>query len=163
MIMYKINILFLILLFSCADKESKKSDNIPWYYFDETNKMDNSKQYVAYTISKNYLNFKFPYNGGSFFYLVLKNKDGNHVLLYSENAHFIRDSYIKVKFDDEEPIDFWYKISAYRSNDAIFIDESEEFIEKLKKSNKVMIEVPFYDNGRKIIEFDTYGLTWYFK
>lgn len=153
----------MLMLFSCIGNESKKSDNIPWYYFDDTNKMDNSKQYVAYTISKNYLNFKFPYDGGSFFHLVLKNKNGNHVLLYSENAQFIRDSYIKVKFDDEEPIDFWYKISAYGSSDAIFIDESEEFIEKLKKSNKVMIEAPFYDNGRKIIEFDTYGLTWYFK
>lgn len=70
------------------------------------------------------------------------------------------DEFLRVKFDDEQPINFSFTSAANGSSEVIFITSTNKFLTKLKTAKKVMVEAPFYDAGRQIGEFSVEGLEW---
>ncbi len=137
-----------------------------WKYQDEEDKMTGTIHHLATCESTNILNFKFPYEGGSTCKLIIqKVGDDSAVLLYVSKGQFspsiLSDEYCRVKFDEDKTVNYTYNDP---SNDAsveyIIFDNPIRFINKLKNTKKLLIEAPFFQEGRQIIEFNTEGLNW---
>lgn len=163
---------FIIAVASSDDpktSESKTDTEVAvkqnWKYGESVDKMTNAKKYNATCQSTNKIDFEFPYNGGSSFWLILSNEENvNYVILKVSKGQF-KTSFgssesCRIKFDNEEPMDLTYNSPKNGSLDYIFFDHSDAFIQKLKTSKKLMIESVFFRTGGKIIEFDTEGLKW---
>ncbi|MDD3688230.1 MAG: hypothetical protein PHE56_15895 [Bacteroidales bacterium] len=159
-------IIVLALFSSCGDltkKQTKPVEN--WTYSEPEDKMTGEKTFYAECNSTNKIEFEFPYEGGSTFKLVVRNlNDGNEVILSVSKGQFmpsfIDEEYCRIKFDDGETLDYYYVSAASGSADLIFLQEADKLIAALKSAKKVKIEAPFFQAGRKIIEFDVEGLEW---
>jgi hypothetical protein len=171
----------LFIVFALASGENKSSENNKendsiqtstentekerWSYSEDEDKMEGRKQFYATNTSTNEVEFEFPYDGGSTFDIIIRNLGKrNEVLLTVSKGQFMTSigssDNVKVKFDDEKPVNYSYNSAADASSDVIFINNSQSFIAKLKTAKKVMIECTFFDAGRKIMEFDVEGLKW---
>ncbi|OPC54798.1 hypothetical protein DSC47_08975 [Elizabethkingia miricola] len=144
------------------DKSEKKEN---WSYSDSEDKMEGTKQYFASSVSTNQVEFQFPYNGGSNLEIMVRNlSKKNEVLLQVSKGQFMTSfdgsSKAKVKFDSHTPESFSYNSAADGSHDVIFLNNSKTFLDKLKKSKKVMIELTFFNEGKTVFEFNTEGLKW---
>ncbi|MCG2611804.1 hypothetical protein LZZ90_09840 [Flavobacterium sp. SM15] len=146
-------------------QETELENKPNWVYNEDQDKMEGTKQFFATCTSINTADFEFPYDGGSTLDIHIRNLGhGNEALITVSKGQFmtsIGDSEsLKAKFDDEKPMSFTYSSSADGSSDVIFINNAAKFISKLKKAKKVMLEVGFFDAGRKVLEFETEGLKW---
>lgn len=148
-----------------TDVNSKTSEEW-WTYEEDIDEMTSKKMYFAYNISPVMLTFKFPYEGGSTFKLALRNSDNeNHVLLICSKGQFM-PSYgtgetMRVKFDDNQPFKINYTMPTDGSTNIVFLDVANtQFLSMLKRSEKLIIEATFYDEGNRQIRFNTKGLRW---
>lgn len=144
-------------------KEVKEKQN--WQYSEEKDKMSGKTNYFAFSTSTNKLEFEFPYQGGSTFTLVIRNMgQGNNVMLGVSKGQFMGSimgsQYLRVKFDDEQPVNYPYNSPQDASSTSIFLTNEATFISKLKKAKKLMIEAPFFNAGRQIIYFNVDGFKW---
>lgn len=154
-----------IVVSDTLSMQSPTEKKVNWNYNEDQDKMEGTKQLFASCTSSNSIEFEFPYDGGSTFDILIRNlgKENEALITVSKGQFMtsIGDSEsFKAKFDDEKPMNFTYASSSDGSSDVIFINNSSKFISKLKKAKKVMLEIVFYDAGKKIIEFDTEGLKW---
>ena len=136
-----------------------------WEYSQDTDKMTSHVSYYAQSISNNEIDFKPPYDGGSKFNLTVRKRNGeNEVMLQVDKGQFMPniadERMIKVKFDDGQPNEYSYNEASDGSSNIIFIESCQSLIKKLKTSKKLMIEAEFYEEGRKVIEFDVSGFEW---
>ncbi len=143
--------------------ENAKKEN--WKYSEEENKMEGTKEFYATNTSTNKIEFEFPYDGGSTFDLLVRNLGKeNEVVLTVSKGQFMTSiggsENLKVKFDDEKPMNFSYNSADDASMDVVFLNNSAKFLKKLKTAKKVMIECTFFNAGSKVIEFDVEGLKW---
>ncbi len=150
---------------STGTAEVAKEVKSNWTYEESKDKMTNESSFFASSTSTNTIEFQFPYNGGSNFSLTVRNKGKeNEIIIQVSKGQFMPsisgDETLRVKFDDEKPEVYTYNGAADGSADYIFLNESEQFLKKLKTAKKVMIEAPFYEAGRQFMEFDVAGLTW---
>ena len=85
---------------------------------------------------------------------------GEEVLMKVDKGQFMSyDEYIQVRFDDGEPVRYNINSPQDGSSDTIFIKNATNFITQLQDSSSIKIEAPFYQEGRKVIYFDTAGYT----
>lgn len=124
---------------------------------------DMGEKTIYYNVESNDLVYlDFPYNGGSTGNIVVRKKKGKLGLLFTiDKGQIDTDydgTYIRVKFDDEEPITWSMGEAADGSSDVLFFNNESKFYNKLKKSSKVVLEIPFYQNGKKQFTFNTAGL-----
>jgi len=144
-------------------KEKLNNENASkWQYSNYTDKMTNSKVYLSYIVANDLLDFEFPYSGGSIAKFTIRKKDNSYdTYLTVSKGQFnanIDETNIRIKFDNENPK--YYSISAPSDNssDFIFINNSNSLVKKLKKSKTMIIEVEFYREGIRQIEFDVRNL-----
>lgn len=147
-----------------TNKESA-SNNEHWSYSNDKDQMSGQARFFASCQSTNEIEFKFPYQGGSTFTLTVRNMGkGNEIMLQVSKGQFIGSigsmEKLRVKFDEEPPINVSYDSPSDGSADVIFLNSVNKIIEKLKTSKKLMIEAEFFDEGLKIIYFDVEGLKW---
>lgn len=145
--------------------ETKNKEESKWQYSEDVDEMTNEKSYFARCVSTNEIDFEFPYNGGSSFTLILRNKGKyNEIILQVSKGQFMTSimssDYCRVKFDDGKTLNYTYNSSEDGSANIIFFDHSKDFLAKLRSAKKLMIEAPFFDAGRQIIYFDVEGLVW---
>ena len=170
----------IILLIPSDDKKNNKStekveNSIQtiqnWEYGEsDKDKLDNTTYKYSSCSSKNKVELKFPYSGGSTVEIFLRNgfkKNGNEVILEVDKGQFM-SSYdgnkkIRMKFDENPPTEYSFLNEGTGQSTTIFLDHSNSIIEKLKKSKKLIIEVEFYNNGTSQFEFDVDGLKWDYK
>jgi hypothetical protein len=148
-----------------SSEQNNDEKTAKWTYSENTDKMEGTKQYFASITSTNKIDFEFPYEGGSTFDIIVRNKGvENEVLLIVSKGQFMTsisgDETLKVKFDDNKPENYIYNSASDASMDVVFIDNSKKFIDNLKKSKKLMIEANFYNAGKKVIEFNIEGFKW---
>ena len=145
-------------------KEEVKPDVAKWEYSEEVDKMTSKKIKFASIIANNLLQFDFPYDGGSLASIFLRKKDNKtDIFLTVSKGQFhggINGGYFRARFDDAPPKKYSFSEPSDGSSDMIFLSPENEIISKMKKSKKLIIEVEFYDNGSKQIEFDVDGLQW---
>ena len=139
-----------------------------WQYKESKDEMRNKTSYFASKLSNNAVNLAFPYQGGSKISLMLRKHSeyGNDVMFSLSKGQFtcrIDGCHISVKFDEGDVEKYSMDESESGTNDVLFISGSKsikKFMDKLKKSKKMVIEVSIYDYGRAQFTFDTQGLEW---
>lgn len=149
-----------------ASTEQAPAKKENWSYSEDVDKMTSTKKQYAECTSTNRVEFEFPYNqdgGSSFVLLIRHDKAGSDVMLTVSKGQFITgvgDETIRMKFDNEEPIQVGISGSSSGSADVLFLSPVNKIINKLKKAKKVIIEPEFFQVGYKQVEFDTEGLVW---
>ncbi|PQL94279.1 hypothetical protein [Apibacter adventoris] len=147
---------------SLNNGSTKKLNSSKWEYSEEEDKMG-SKNYYAIVKNPENLELEFPYNN-SYAYLCIRNLDGQNSLIFSVTEgqidHNLDGGSIKVRFDSEKPFTVNFTTSPDLSSNYIYLNNSDKLIEKLKTSKKMVIEVLFFQNGIRQIEFNTANLVW---
>jgi hypothetical protein len=130
-----------------------------WRYGANTDTMDGSVTKWAMNDSTNKVSMKFPYNGGTGATIVVF--DDKNVKIRMSQGQVLCPSYggceIRVKFDDGKVETFLaYGASSAEDSKTIWIysANSGKFINKLKTSKKVMVELRVYQEGSPVFEFD---------
>jgi hypothetical protein len=134
-----------------------------WEYSEEVDKMTSKTIKFASIISNESLNLDSPYDGMNYGRLCVRKKEGLNIYVSVDKGQISGEydnHYIMVRFDEEKAMRFDYNEPQDNSSDLIFIDNETKFLSKLKKSKKVLISLPFYQNGNQILEFNTSDLKW---
>ncbi len=136
-----------------------------WRSSESVDEMTNEVFYFMETTSLNELEFSFPYEGGSTFYLTIRGKAQKQpeIILSTNRGQFIpsiNSEHLRVKFDDEEAFNVTYNSPESCSSEAICIKSEGKILKKLATAKTLKIEAPFFEDGRQIIEFDVTGFSW---
>ena len=89
-----------------------------------------------------------------------KNNKNMDILVVTDGVVFgnMGDSNkVRLKFDDEQPFSVGYNESANGSASVIFLRSTSKIIDKLKKSKKLVIELPVFMESRQRASFDIAG------
>lgn len=137
-----------------------------WSYTESEDKVRGGKSYFASTTSTNEVHLDFPYEGGSTLRMTVRKSPayGADVLLILSSGQLICPSYEgchgTVRFDTGPAQYVSFSAAADNSSDTIFVNGARNFIAKLKRAKRVVIEVEIYQAGRPQFEFDVRGLQW---
>lgn len=138
-----------------------------WTYETSTDEMRGIDSRFATVISTNTIDFDFPYNGGSKLMLTLRKRGSEvDVMVAVTKGQFLcgaRDCEAAFKFDEGEVQSITMVEPDSHSSDLLFVsyDNTEnKIISQLKKSQRLVVEVPFYKEGKKQFTFDVSGLEW---
>lgn len=143
------------------ENKIKTIDN--WTYSIDEDKMRGIKNVFVKTISTNTIQLGFPYNDSKLG-IIIRKKDGETNVLLPVKGQFVcgysEKCYVNVKFDEKPIVKYEFVEAANASSDTVFIKKEKEFINELKKSKKIIIEVPLFDKGNQQYEFNVDGLKW---
>lgn len=136
-----------------------------WVYHTTKDEMRGTEVKFATIVSANSVNFDFPYDGGSKLILTLR-KNGNKtdVMIKVSKGQIlcaVRGCEASFKFDSGNIQQIKMSKPDDYASDVLFIvsDETKsKIINLLKVSNKLIIEVPFYREGKKQFTFDVNNL-----
>lgn len=138
-----------------------------WVYKASKDEMRGIESKFASTISTTTVDFDFPYNGGSKLLLTLRKRGSEvDVMLNISKGQFlcgISSCEAAFKFDDGPVQSITMSEPESHSSDLLFVayDKTEsKIISQLRNSKKLVIEVPFYQEGKKQFTFDVSGLKW---
>ncbi|WP_150538862.1 hypothetical protein [Actinobacillus vicugnae] len=152
-------------------KEQKANEEnvekVKWEYRQKRDELRDATTHTATLISSNTIDFGFPYNDSSMNLTLRQDPKYGNDVIFSVNGQFngcmIESCKITVKFDSE-------KLESYRmvgsdggDNSTLFIENPKSmktFVEKLRKSNKLIVEASFYNYGKGQFTFATQGLEW---
>lgn len=145
---------FLCLSVKAQSDTTKTSD---WEYSSSVNEMTNDKSFYAQTISDvNDANLTLEL-------LVRYSNKENEVIITIQNAIFdiqLNGINIEAKFDDGKIDKYGCTTSKTNMFTTIFVYREKTFIEKLKKSKKLFIQVDVSGHGREVFKFNTENLVW---
>lgn len=141
-----------------------------WSYNQKTDEMRGTKTKFAFISSDNRVQFDFPYNGGSYLDITLRKRSAEptEIMFTISDGQYscdtISDScFTSVKFDDGNIHNIELSSTTDYSSDVLFISNDydvDAFIKSLKKSKKLIIELPFYQEGKKQFSFTVSELNW---
>ena len=148
-----------------TESENVKPKN--WQYETSKDEMRGIESKFATTVSTNTVDFDFPYNGGSKLILALRKRGSEVDVMVSVTKGQIlcgiQNCEAAFKFDDGAVQSITMSEPDSHASDLLFVayDKTEsKIISQLKNSKKVVIEVPFYQQGKKQFTFDVSGLEW---
>jgi hypothetical protein len=130
-----------------------------WDYTDTFDQVRDATIYHASVDSQNSVDFQPPYEGGSILTMTVRKHPayGDDVIFKISKGQFVchsEDCTGTINFGSgpqplslSEPDD--------NSSDTLFAADSNQLIDQLKKSKKVIIELPFYEEGYRQFEFET--------
>lgn len=134
-----------------------------WKYDSSINNMGDKYLYAEVDANEK-VYMEFPYNGGSTGTLLIRNKNGKKEAMFLiDKGQIDTDydgTYIRVKFDDQAPQKWSMSGSADNSSDILFFENATSLIKKVKESKKVVLEVPFFQNGNQQFVFNTENLNF---
>ena len=138
-----------------------------WQYETSKDEMRGIESKFATTVSTNTVDFDFPYNGGSKLILALRKRGSDVDVMVSitkgQILCGIQNCEAAFKFDDGAVQSITMSEPDSHASDLLFVayDKTEsKIISQLKNSKKLVIEVPFYQQGKKQFTFDVSGLEW---
>ncbi len=132
-----------------------------WLYGEKADSMRNKTVYFAAVKSDTLLQFSFPYQGGASASLHLRKNAGEKTDVYVEvdKGQFVTPL-IHAKFDDGPILTYRIVYPTDGSTNVVFLSPSETFIQNLRKSKRLMMEITFYNEGSHQLAFDIVGLNW---
>ncbi|MDY3343755.1 hypothetical protein PG326_00605 [Riemerella anatipestifer] len=146
-------------------ENSQEAPKSKWEYSESEDKMGDGSKYATLK-SNDILDFDFPYDGGVESSITIR-KTGKVVdLMYQVTkgqiiaANSVTGGSVRVKFDDEKPFETNVIGPSDHSTETIFFQSSKKIVDKIKSSKKMVIEVEFFNEGNRQIEFDVTGLEW---
>ncbi len=151
------------LLKESEPKQGVTTRSINWQY-EKTVNQAGETVYKASLSSPTRLQFGFPYAGGSTAALTIRQRQKSvTAYLKVSNGQFNRSfqgGHVRIRFDDKPPVTYAYSAAESGSATVIFFDEAGKLIRQLKASRRMVIDVVFYAQGNRQIEFRTTGLVW---
>lgn len=118
---------------------------------------------VISTESNNKVEFDFPYNGGSSLNLTIRKQNNklNGIILIISKGQFVCGLYSckgSVRFDKVGKKGKVEEITLEKSKNGkpnlLFITYEEWFMKKMLNSDSLIIELPFYNHGRRQFTLD---------
>lgn len=158
-----------------AAAEEANPDNVQaapnsWEYDESKDEMRGINTKFAHLLSENYVDFDFPYDGGSQLKITLRKKtnEPSEVILVISKGQYSCDTisdncYTSLKFDNKPIEQFALDGTTDHSSDVLFIKyphDINRFINSLKTSKNLIIELPFYQAGNKQFKFSLSQLNW---
>ncbi len=129
-----------------------------WVYDSSYDKMREVSTVTATIKSSNQLYFDAPYSGGSTGSIILRKKGKSFDVILGISSGMIHGKYdgieVPVKFDNGKPVMFRGYEPTDNSYNFAFISPGTKFFSLLKRSKHVTIELPFYQEGRRLLEFE---------
>ena len=144
-----------------AEPEELKS---AWYHFESEDELRGSTSYFARVTSDNAVDFDFPYNGGSRLTMTVRKspKHGTDVYFEISKGQYTCGLYNckgAISFDGRSE-GLTLTTPADHSSDILFATYGDAIVQKLKNSDRTVVELPFYQGGNRQFVFDTTGLEW---
>ncbi|GAB2540356.1 hypothetical protein [Spirosoma aerophilum] len=134
-----------------------------WLYEKRVDKTG-STVYKASNTSLNVLNFRFPYEGGSSATLTLRHKnDLTYLYLEVSRGQFNRTfqgGTARIAFDRKPAKNYSFSAAENGRANIIFFDNEATLVSQMKGAQKMAIDIEFYAQGRRTIEFSTADLSW---
>lgn len=138
-----------------------------WRYNEVRDEMRDSITYTSTLQSENENQYSAPYDGGASLDILLISNDGeisNRAALALSKGQIScqrgETCEVKARFDDGSIEDLTTKVAS-DSNDMLAVFDSPGFVEKLRISKKVIIEIPVYREGRSQFKFFPSDLKWH--
>lgn len=133
-----------------------------WEYRTETNPMGEEQRFYSVS-STDRVYLDFPYDGGSLGTITIRKKNGRiDAIIFSISKGQIHTdyegTYFRIRFDEEKPVNWSMSESSTGSSDVMFFNNETALLNKIKKSRKITLEVPFYQNGSQHFVFNTENL-----
>jgi hypothetical protein len=144
-----------------SDREEKK---FKWFYSEDIDLARNKKVYYSLLESENEQDFDFPYSGGSKLVLQIRKHAewGTDVVFKITKGQFtcgIDDCFGLINFDGK-PERLTLSEPSDHSSDVLFAKYGSAILNKIKSSKKVIVELPFYQEGNRQFIFESAGLEW---
>ncbi|MHC6084537.1 hypothetical protein ACYT85_15080 [Ralstonia solanacearum] len=133
-----------------------------WSYSSDPDNMGKGTIRFASIESINTLEFKFPYSGEQHATLTIRKhpRHGNDAIIQIQRGQFVcpvSGCSVMVRFDDGESTRYRAAEPADHSTTALFLEPYNKFYMGLAKSKRVRIEVDFYQEGSRMVEFNVAG------
>lgn len=148
-----------------ATSVAPTKSNWGWHY--DVDAMTSNTRNFAFNYSTNKLSFGSPYQGEQRGSLMVRHQsdEGSSVMISIEKGQILcTDSYksckIKVRFDQNAPEEFDAAGSSDSSSEMIFIVDTKKFLEKLEKSEKLLVQLTVFHEGSPVLEFNTKGFSF---
>lgn len=109
--------------------------------------------------SDNEIDFDFPYQGAQHATLTLRKHPrlGNDIMISIEKGQILCDTFdgcnIAIRFSDSKNEKYSAAGPSDNSSTIIFIKNYKRFIKHLKQSETVYVELPFFQEGARTLEF----------
>ena len=136
-----------------------------WQYEVADDKMGRGKVNKAWLNSNNFFEFDFPYRGKQRSTLFLRKHPeyGNDVILVIERGQFrcgVSGCEVLVRFGDKKPVKYEAAEPRDGSSETLFIRNYSAFLANLRKVDSIKIEAEFFQQGNRVMEFNTKNLQW---
>lgn len=133
-----------------------------WQEFDRKDELRGTTDKFAIIDSNNSVDFDFPYCCDSTLKITVRQTSqyGKDVIFQISDGQFVCGIYDcagMISFDGA-PERLSLNTSADHDSKVLFAKYPDAIIRKLKNSEKVIIELPFYQEGNRQFTFDTKGL-----
>ncbi|WP_107039946.1 hypothetical protein [Brumimicrobium mesophilum] len=143
------------------EEENKKSS---WEYNSTIDEMTSDSSFFAKIASDNFANLEFPYGGLNYASLMIRNVNGENSIVFAiDKGQFSTDYNVStwmVRFDDREPLKYSIQESASGNSTVRFLTPVKSFIENVKNSDSMKIQVSFFQEGNFTYKFKTLDLKW---
>ena len=139
------------------------SSSAAWEYKSKKSEMTDEVSKFAWTISKNKLNFSFPYSGGAEGRLVLRYVgDDPAVIVEIRKGQFICHSgcTVLIRFDDQAAERWDASGPKDASSTMIFLENETELMKRLLHAKRLRVQATFYNEGEQVLDFNLVGLKW---
>lgn len=137
-----------------------------WEYKEIKDEMRGSSTYIASLKSENENQYSPPYDGGASLEILLFSKDGKisdkvGLVLTRGQLSCPRNDVcdVQAKFGDGQVEEMTTKVVG-DSNDTLVVFYAPEFVETLRLSERLIIEVPVYKEGRSQFKFLPKDISW---
>lgn len=136
-----------------------------WKYKSEAHEMSDEKIKTATIQSSNTIDLGFPYKGPQRATFIIRShpEHGLDAIIYVDRGQMICDyesCTITARFDNQPATQIDVNKAADHSSNIFFVDDAKAFIELVKSSKKMKLQVMFYSNGNKVFNFNTSNLKW---
>lgn len=154
-------------------RSNKAEDNTPavavtptkptWIYLDFTDDMTGKSGRQATIESSNTVALSPPYSATTSAQLMIRRhpRHGNDVIVKVDSGQTLCRSYedctLLVRFDDAPPRQYSGIGPDDNSSDTVFLRNYASFVANLRKSKRVLIQIPMYEAGGSAWRFDVDG------
>lgn len=147
-----------------VERERRRNLGTLWKYETHLDDMSGGKVRYAAVRSSNEFEFKFPYQGAQRASLVVRQHPrwGLNVYVNIERGQFLPcftdDCTAVMRFDDGPSEQVGMDAPTDMDATIRFLRSPENVLNRLRKSRTVRIEVPFFNEGNRILTFEVDGL-----
>lgn len=137
-----------------------------WDYSASKDAMGLGEVQIARNESLNTVDFSFPYGGPQHARLYLRSHPqyGKDLYLTISRGQILTDvsdgCRVLLRFDDEKPLWVTGNGPTDHGSTTVFLSGVAPLINRMKKAKRLRIQIPVYQEGNPVFEFDIEGLQW---